>query len=177
MPGMTAPDTTLSPERRDLLESLTVHRGFLLQTVQGLTDEQAAARPTASALSLGGIVKHVAITEASWARFVVEGPAGFGTWPPPPEVMAAWGDQFTMLPGETLAALVAGYAEVAAATDELVRTVDLDAAHPLPPAPWFPPGATRSARRVFVHLVGEIAQHSGHADILRESIDGARTMG
>jgi hypothetical protein len=59
-----------------------------------------------------------------------------------------------------------------------VRTLpDLDATHPLPEAPWFRPGAVRSARRVFLHIVAETAQHSGHADILRESIDGQKTMG
>ena len=50
-------------------------------------------------------------------------------------------------------------------------------AHPLPEAPWFPKGATRSARRVFTHIVGETAQHAGHADILREALDGQKTMG
>ncbi|GMA86523.1 hypothetical protein GCM10025868_17730 [Angustibacter aerolatus] len=54
---------------------------------------------------------------------------------------------------------------------------DLDAAQPLPPAPWNPPGATWTARRVFVHLVAEIAQHAGHADILRETLDGRKSMG
>jgi hypothetical protein len=48
---------------------------------------------------------------------------------------------------------------------------------PLPEAPWFPPNGTRSARRVFVHIVAETAQHAGHADILRESLDGQKTMG
>lgn len=61
--------------------------------------------------------------------------------------------------------------------DALVRRVDLDAGHPLPEAPWFPRDTVRSARRVFVHIIAETAQHAGHADILRESIDGARTMG
>jgi len=65
----------------------------------------------------------------------------------------------------------------AARTDELVRTWGLDATQPLPEAPWFPPNATRSARRVFVHIVGETAQHAGHADILREALDGQKTMG
>ena len=62
-------------------------------------------------------------------------------------------------------------------TDELVRTCDLDAVQPLPEAPWFPPDGTRSARRVFVHIVAETAQHAGHADILRETLDGQKTMG
>ena len=67
---------------------------------------------------------------------------------------------------------------MAARTDELVESLpDLDLSHPLPPAPWFAPGATRSARRVFLHIVAETAQHAGHADIIRETIDGQKTMG
>ena len=62
-------------------------------------------------------------------------------------------------------------------TDELVASLpDLDLAHPLPNAPWFPPGEKRSARRVFLHIIAETTQHAGHADIIRESLDGARSM-
>jgi hypothetical protein len=82
-----------------------------------------------------------------------------------------------MLPGETLAGVLADYERVAARTDELVATVDLDAAHPLPEAPWFEPGARWSARRVLLHVIAETAQHAGHADIIRETIDGAKSMG
>ena len=54
---------------------------------------------------------------------------------------------------------------------------DLDADHALPDAPWFELGARWSTRRVFLHVIAETAQHAGHADILRESIDGQKTMG
>ncbi len=47
----------------------------------------------------------------------------------------------------------------------------------LPPAPWFEPGARWSARRVLLHMIAETAQHAGHADIIRESLDGAKSMG
>ncbi len=43
---------------------------------------------------------------------------------------------------------------------------------PLPGAPWFEPGAVRSVRRVLTQLIAETAQHAGHADILRETLDG-----
>ena len=59
---------------------------------------------------------------------------------------------------------------------ELARTVDLAATHALPEAPWFEKEAW-SNRRVLMHLVAETAQHAGHADILRETIDGQKTMG
>jgi len=47
----------------------------------------------------------------------------------------------------------------------------------LPSAPWFEPGSSWSVRRVLLHVIAETSQHAGHADILRESIDGAKTMG
>jgi hypothetical protein len=168
--------TTVTGERADLLELLQTHRRFLRFTVQGLTDEQARSRTTASELTLGGLIKHVARTEMMWARFAVEGPAAVA--PPADEAgFAAWADDFRLLSGETLDGVLAEYEAVAARTDELVRTLDLDASFPLPEAPWFPPGAQRSVRRTFLHVAAETAQHAGHADILRESLDGQKTMG
>lgn len=164
------PDT----ERADLLEALAAHRGFLLHTVEGLTDDQARQRTTVSELTLGGLVKHVAMTEEAWVNFILEGPA---TMAMTPESFAAHADGFVLRDDETLAGAIARYDEVARRTDELVRTIDLDVSQPLPEAPWFPPGATRSARRVFVHIVAETAQHAGHADIVREALDGQKTMG
>ncbi|MBB3086522.1 DinB family protein [Geodermatophilus sabuli] len=174
---MTSATSTLTGERADLLEALATHRYFLRFTVQGLTDEQARQRTTASELTLGGLVKHVAHTERSWADFIVEGPAAMGG-PDDSEQMAAWAQEFSMGPDETLESILASYEEVAARTDELVRTLpDLDVTQPLPQAPWFPPNGVRSARRAFLHIVAETAQHAGHADILRESLDGQKTMG
>ena len=164
------PDT----ERADLLEALAAHRGFLLHTVEGLTDDQARQRTTVSELTLGGLVKHVAMTEEAWVTFILEGPA---TMAMTPESFAAHADGFVLRDDETLAGAIARYDEVARRTDELVRTIDLDVSQPLPEAPWFPPGATRTARRVFVHIVAETAQHAGHADIVREALDGQKTMG
>jgi hypothetical protein len=59
----------------------------------------------------------------------------------------------------------------------LVATLDLDLSHALPVAPWFEPGARWSVRRVLLHVIAETAQHAGHADIIREALDGAKTMG
>jgi uncharacterized damage-inducible protein DinB len=162
---------TLTGERADLLAVLAEHRGLFRFTVQGLTDEQAKLKTTASALTLGGLIKHVANVEASWMRFIQDGPAAMHSGE------ESWADQHRMVEGETLAGLLERYTEIAAKTDELIATVDLDATQPLPEAPWFEPGGKWTARRVFAHLIAETSQHSGHADIIRESLDGQKTMG
>jgi hypothetical protein len=70
------------------------------------------------------------------------------------------------------------YESVAGRTDELVASLaDLDDSQALPEAPWFEKGARWSARRVLLHIIGETAQHAGHADIIREALDGSKTMG
>ncbi|MCZ9341040.1 DinB family protein, partial [Streptomyces sp. TRM76130] len=68
-------DSAPTGERADLLESLAKHRHFLRFTARDLTDEQAGRRTTASALCLGGLVKHVAAMERAWAAFMVDGPS------------------------------------------------------------------------------------------------------
>ena len=172
---MTASADSLTRERADLLETLQVHRHFLRTTVEGLSEEQARTRSTVSELTPGGLIKHVARTESAWVDFLLEGPQTMAA--PADGDYSAWEDGFRLTGEETLAGALERYAEVAARTDALVGTVDLDHAWPLPEAPWFEPGATRSARRVFLHIVAETAQHAGHADILREAIDGQKTMG
>ena len=161
----------LSRERADLLESLRRHRGFLRFTVQDLTDEQARATPTASQLSLGGLIKHVANTEHGWLVFAVGGAQAREAEP------VDWEAGFRMTADETLAGLLNRYDDVARRTDEMVATLELDVSHRLPEAPWFEPGASWSVRRVLLHIIAETAQHAGHADILRETLDGQKTMG
>ncbi|RKN45421.1 DinB family protein [Micromonospora endolithica] len=168
---MTVSDSVTTGERADLLQTLRKHRAFLRQTTDGLTDAQAATRSTASELCLGGLIKHVTNVEKRWARFAVGGAEAMNAEP------IDWTGQFRMAEGETLAGLLADFDRVASDTDALLGTLDLDTAHPLPEAPWFEPGTSWTVRRVVLHMIAETAQHAGHADILRESIDGAKTMG
>jgi hypothetical protein len=165
----------VTSETADLLETLARHRYFLRYTVRDLSDEQAAERTTVSELCLGGLIKHVAATERQWISFIAEGPSAMA--PAGGEMMADWTAGFRMLPGETLAGLLEAYEQVAGQTAAFAVTLpDLSISQPLPEAPWFEPGVRWSARRVFLHLIAETAQHAGHADILRESLDGAKTM-
>ncbi|NUT95333.1 MAG: DinB family protein [Saccharothrix sp.] len=161
---------TLSTEKADLLSTLAKHRGFLKYTVQGITDEQARETPTKSALSLGGLIKHVRTVEESWMRFAVGGATLMESEEPD------WENGFRLVPGETLADTLAAYEETARKTDALVADLDLNTAHPLPEAPWFAKESW-TVRRVLLHLIAETSQHAGHADIIRETLDGQKTMG
>ncbi|MGW2511503.1 DinB family protein [Streptomyces scopuliridis] len=191
MTATTTPLSDLDAERAELLAALATARSALTATARGLSDEQAGERPTVSALCLGGLIKHVASTEEGWMRFVTEGPSAMRydlpagvTW----DDLAAgtarefprWAidrqNDFQLLPGETLAGIVARYEQVAARSEEIIASVpDLSATHALPEAPWNEPGAMWSVRRVLAHVIAETAQHAGHADILRETLDGQKS--
>jgi uncharacterized damage-inducible protein DinB len=165
MPGQVPP---LTDERELLLAYIDQQRDGLRNAAFGLTDDQARLAPTAGTLSIGGLVKHVASTEAGWVDMILAQPrSGTGE--------AGYVDGFTLGPDETLAGALAELDRVAARTAEVVRTTDLDAAVPVPRGvPWFPADVESwSVRWVLLHLVEEIARHAGHADIVRESVDGA----
>ncbi len=183
MSATTIETSTAAPtaERHDLLDCLTKARHFLRFTARDLTDEQASQRSTASELTIGGLIKHVTLVERNWANFIVDGAAAMGPGKDFDEMTeedwSEFADSFRLTATETLAGALDAYAEVAARTDALLRELpSLDAAQALPKAPWFAEGDW-SARRVFMHIVSETTQHSGHADIIRESIDGAKSMG
>ncbi|MTD13619.1 DUF664 domain-containing protein [Nakamurella sp. YIM 132087] len=168
----TTASTWVDAEKADLLDALGKHRYLFMYTAQGLTDEQAALTPTASELSIGSLIKHTTSMERGWIAFIRSGGDAMA------EAAGDWWANHHFLEGDTIAGLVAAYQEVAAETTALVESLpDLNVSHPLPEAPWFEPGTAWSARRVLVHLVAETAQHAGHADIIRETIDGQKSMG
>ncbi|QGV79296.1 DinB family protein [Streptomyces ficellus] len=161
------PSEAHGDERGALLNFIEAQRGALRRSVTGLTEEQAASRPSASALSLSGLLKHAAETELSWLRMAQQRPN---------ERMNtenAYADSFRLKEGETVPAVLDFWDGVAKQTEEYVRGVpSLDDTFPLPEAPWYPKDARVSVRWLCMHLVEEIARHAGHADIIRESLDG-----
>ncbi len=171
--------TTVTGERADLLAGLAKARHFIRFTTRDITEEQARQRTTVSELTLGGLIKHVTAAERNWQNFIVNGPSGAPDFTNlSEEDYANWANGFRLLDGETLAGALADYEEAAKRTDEIVTAFpDLDASHELPEAPWNPPGERWSARRVLLHIAAETAQHAGHADIIREALDGQKTMG
>ena len=163
-------------EREALLDFLAQQRAFLLTTIEGLDQEQATTRTTKSELHLAGLVKHLSVAERGWIRFIEEGPAEIDY--EDQETYDFHENTFRLVGDETLEGALADYARAAKATEEYVRSLpDLEITNKLPAAPWFPEDAEWTARDVLLHLIRETAQHCGHADIIRESLDGQKTMG
>ncbi|WP_328926911.1 DinB family protein [Streptomyces sp. NBC_00190] len=162
----------LGDERGTLLSFVESQRTALRESLLGLTEEQAASRPSASELSLSGLVKHAAEVELNWLRMAQQKPNERY------QGERNWEDGFRLIEGESIPSVLAFWEDVARQTADFITGVpSLDQVFPLPPAPWFPKDAKVSMRWMLLHLVEEFARHAGHADIVRESIDGTKAMG
>ena len=173
MPAMPPP---IADERAGLRDYLRQQQYAFHALAFGLTDEQARATPTVSALSIGGLIKHVTNCQASWMARVAAAPEAPGADDRPMEVREAeYADEFVMRDDQTLADVLARFDESNAEALRLVETADLGAAVPVPrDAPWFPKDVSAwSVRWVIFHMIEELARHAGQGDIIRESIDGA----
>lgn len=164
MPGLVKP---VADERAALLAYLAQQRYVIRIAAYGLADEQARANPTASTLSIGGLIKHVAAAERRWIDTVLQ------------QSRASVDDyetNFRFGPDDTLAGVLAAYNDVARRTESVIAEIP-DLAQPVPVpqgVPWFPDDVEAwSVRWVLLHLIQETARHAGHADIVRESLDGA----
>lgn len=157
---------------------LAEQRANLRFTVRDIDDAQARQHTTVSELTLGSLIKHVSLMERTWIDFVVDRYDHADELPEPvdwtdPKIF----DQYKMAESETLAGLLEEYAAVAERTERVVGELsDLDKRYRLQETPWDPPGKTWSTRQLLLWVLRETAHHSGHADIIRESLDGAKTM-
>jgi len=164
MPGNVAP---VVGERANLLAYVEQQRYGIRLTAFGLTDEQARATPTKSALSVGGLIKHVTATERTWMDIVMQGPSTGD--------QDQYGEGFVMQPSETLKAILDDNERCGRETEEVIAGIDdLGQAVPVPKGvPWFPADVEAwSVRWVLLHVMEELARHAGHADIIREHLDG-----
>ncbi|MCS0639015.1 DinB family protein [Streptomyces sp. LP05-1] len=158
-------------ERGALLAFLEAQRGALRRSVHGLTEERAASRPSASGLSPSGLLKHVAEVELGWLRMAQGRPNERE------RTEETWADSFRLVEGETIAGTLEFWDGVARETEEFLRSVDsLDDTFALPPAPWYPKDERVSMRWMALHLLEEFARHAGHADVVRESLDGKSSL-
>jgi uncharacterized damage-inducible protein DinB len=173
MPGLAPP---VDDERDALQRFLDYHQKAFFAVAYGLTDEQARSTPSASELSIGGLIKHATGVQRSWMQRVSSAP----DLPPPDnrpfeERAAQYQDEYVMREDEALGDLLAALKAQNADTLRIFAESDLDTPVPVPrDAPWFPSDVDNwSIRWVAHHLINELARHAGHADIIRESIDGA----
>lgn len=157
-------------EREDLIAMLADQRALFRITLRGVDDEQARKRTTVSELTLGGLLHHLVSCERHWTSVIVQRDENAEL------DVSKFGGEYVMAAEETVAGLLSTWDEVAAATAELIRSVDsLDSSIPTPTAPWTPERIWQSVRYTVLHILREIAHHSGHADIIREALDGANS--
>jgi uncharacterized damage-inducible protein DinB len=152
----------VTDERHALATYLRQLHAALRNAAYGLTDDQARQTPTRSAISLAALLTHVTVTERVWLARARGTDAAFS------------GDDWD--PGNTtLGEVVAAFNAQAEATETaaLDPSLDLDATLAPPQGPPWYTGEPVSARWVQFHLVEEVARHAGHADIIREELDGA----
>lgn len=138
----------------------------LRTTVHGLNDEQAHSAPSASEFTPAELLHHTSEVARSYAEMIATAPGTGGDY------QQAW--MSLVDASSPIEQVVAAFdRHVDRVGEILTEPMDLSVLVPVPQAPWFPPELTHWERRwVLAHLIAELARHAGHADIVRESIDG-----
>lgn len=164
----------VSDERDAIAGFLALNQDGFRAVAYGLTDAQAGTASTPSALTVGTLVKHLTQVQENWLAIALAAPQKYADERPQHEQYAAHAEGFTWHDTDTLMAVFTGYDDVSARVIDAVRTLDPDTPVPVPDAPWNPQGVSAwSVRWVWLHLLQEITRHAGHADIIREAVDGA----
>ena len=154
-------------ERATLVAMLDYYRAVLARKATGLDPEQLQRRVGASTLTIGGLVKHMALVENTWFWERFGGNAMRAPW-----AGVAWDDdpdwEMTSAAGATADELLALFdrevADARAITDA-APSLDAHAPQPGRSGPF-------NLRWILVHMIEEYARHCGHADLIREAIDG-----
>jgi uncharacterized damage-inducible protein DinB len=148
-------------EKESLRVALDRHREAILWKLEGLDDEALRRPMVSSGTSLLGLVKHLAAVEYWWFCL----PFGRPTEPLPFDDDDPDAD-LRVEPDETAADLLAFYERARAAADRAIDETGLEETG------TSESGNTVTMRWVLIHMVEETARHAGHADIVRELIDG-----
>ncbi|WP_072314087.1 DinB family protein [Agrococcus sp. Marseille-P2731] len=159
----------MSDDAEEILQrSLTVQRDALRWKLEGLSERELRMPMTPTGTNLLGLVKHVATVASDYF--------GVCVGPPFPESLA-WNDDAAEDNADMWAAADESQASVLglwdrawAHADASIAALPLDApAH----VPWWGDRGDTTLQRLLVHMIAEVARHAGHADIVRESLDGA----
>jgi uncharacterized damage-inducible protein DinB len=160
----------VTDERDALLKYIKTQRDALKASVFGLDREQATSSPSASALNVAGLIKHAVLTERGWVAGRIGG-RDLGE--------TDYEATFKLSDVESIEDILALADEVGRETEDVVNALpDLDYRVPVPKGvPWFPADLEYwTARWVLLHVMEELARHAGHADIIRETIDGSNAF-
>lgn len=174
MPFLTA---NITDERDGLAVFAAQQVHQVATTLQGLSREQLEQRPTVSQFTLGTLARHVLAVVVGFAIEIEDASAAArgetAAEHSPADATALSGDDSGELrPGDTADSLIAELESAATALADALRGAELDAPVPTPEAPWFSGEERWTVRWVALHCIEEVARHAGHADILRESVDG-----
>lgn len=162
----TGERAAVADERTTLETFLDFYRDVVVRKVRGLSDEDARRQLVPSATTLAGLLKHLRRVEVSWFQHrLAQRPAD--ELPPLEWIRDGAEDDFRIDPDETVDALIAAY------VDECERSRRTAADHSLDHVVPHPRLGEVSLRWIYVHMIDETARHAGHADILREQIDGS----
>ena len=165
---MSGAEASPESERAGLIDFLDYQREALIKKLDSVSDHDARRAPTASSLSLLSLVKHSAIWERRWFQVIVAGRSFPGEWP---EVRTEEPDEtFQLTDEDNVKTVLAYYREQIAASQQILGNFDLDTS-----CAW-PEMAEQNLRWVALHMIEETARHAGHADIIRETIDGSREV-
>jgi uncharacterized damage-inducible protein DinB len=165
---MVAQVGEITNEQEGLLGYLAQMRYVVRLTAYGLTDEQLRATPSASELSVGGLIKHCASTEEGWLATIRREPQSVD--------YERYANDFRLAEDETIEDVFARYDRVAEQTEKTIAELgDLDFRIEIDHSvPWNRKDMSHwTVRWILLHLIQETARHAGHADIIRETIDGA----
>jgi uncharacterized damage-inducible protein DinB len=145
----------VTPEVLQLRDALDAQRSGFLEKVAGLSDEDARRSTVRSGTNLAGLLQHLTFVESKWFEQIVAGRT------------AGRGDRSMQVdPSVSLRTLRAEYRAACDASDEIIAAIgDAD-------APVRRDGQGRNLRWAILAVIEETARHAGHADILREQIDG-----
>ena len=166
---MTRTDPPQQPdERTALVTFLDYHRDTLRKKAGGLDAEQLATPLPPSEMTLGGMVKHLALVEHSWIRQVFLGEEFAEPWVSV-DWDADWDWDWHSATDDTPEQIWTLYDETVADVDRVIAAADLDA---LSVRTGRQSGESFNLRWILLHLIEEYARHNGHADLIRESIDG-----
>ena len=161
MPPIDRSDPPYETDERTMLESwLEYHRATLALKCEGLTDDQLRTRPIPpSGLSLIGLVRHMAEVELNWFRFWLGGEG--------PNPRYDDDEEFAVDNADVQDAFAYWRSECENARTVLATFGSLDDV-----GAGQTVGAGISVRWTLVHMIEEYARHNGHADLLRETLDG-----